>query len=110
MDTDGASSSRMAAQLIEALKEAEDLEQLESNWSVKQNVEETIKFLHQAIYFYLKFYSQMNQQWLILIYNLSCYRLTHSIFHCGTQFIKPNFHPPPPPYPHRILDPILFPS
>jgi hypothetical protein len=62
MDTDGASSSRMAAQLIEALKEAEDLEQLESNWSVKQNVEETIKFLHQAIYFYLKFYSQMNQQ------------------------------------------------
>jgi hypothetical protein len=51
MDTDGASSSRMAAQLIEALKEAEDLEQLESNWSVKQNVEETIKFLHQVILF-----------------------------------------------------------
>jgi hypothetical protein len=68
MDTDGASSSRMAAQLIEALKEAEDLEQLESNWSVKQNVEETIKFLHQVIFFYLKFYSQMNQQLLILIY------------------------------------------
>ena len=38
----------MAAQLIEALKEAEDLEQLESNWAVKQNVEETIKFLHQV--------------------------------------------------------------
>jgi len=68
MDADGASSSRMAAQLIEALKEAEDLEQLESNWSVKQNVEETIKFLHQVIFFYLKFYSQMNQQLLILIY------------------------------------------
>ncbi len=52
LDTDGASSSRMAAQLIEALKEAEDLEQLESNWSVKQNVEETIKFLHQVIFLF----------------------------------------------------------
>ena len=39
----------MAALLIEALKEAEDLEQLDSNWAVKQNVEETIKFLHQVI-------------------------------------------------------------
>ena len=38
----------MAAQLIQALKEAEDLEQLESNWAVKQNVEEAIKFLHQV--------------------------------------------------------------
>jgi len=46
--SDGASSSRKAAQLIEALKDAENFEQLESNWAVKQNVEETIKFLHQV--------------------------------------------------------------
>ena len=45
---DGASSSRKAAQLIEALTLAENFEQLESNWAVKQNVEETIKFLHQV--------------------------------------------------------------
>jgi hypothetical protein len=38
----------MAAQLIEALKEAEDLDQLESNWAVKQNVEEAVEFLHQV--------------------------------------------------------------
>ncbi len=65
MDTDGASSSRMAAQLIEALKEAEDLEQLESNWSVKQNVEETIKFLHQVIFLIpnVLLYNQTYQRW-----------------------------------------------
>lgn len=41
-------SSRIAAQLIVALKDAEDLEQLDSNWAVKQNVAESVKFLRQV--------------------------------------------------------------
>ena len=42
-------SSGIAAQLIEALSEAEDLDQLDTSWQVKQLISEAKGFLKQMI-------------------------------------------------------------
>ena len=42
-------SSGVAAQLIEALSEAEDLDQLDASWQVKQLISEAKGFLKQMI-------------------------------------------------------------